>query len=73
MNVKISNYKDKQNKNTVKNNLSSFLCSKNEQFLIQKSMTYKYDKVINKATCHKHHDNATLHHTPTEKQHKYMP
>ena len=71
MPISISHYKERKNKDSVKNNLNSFLCSKNDQYHIKNTM-HKYDKATNKAKCHKLHDNATLHHNSTEKLHKCM-
>ena len=45
--ISTSNYKDKQNKDRVKNNLNSLPFSKNDQYHIQKYMPHKYGKATN--------------------------
>ncbi len=70
INIKLQS---RQSKGTVKNNLNSYPCSKNYHYLNQNIMTHKHGKSTNKEKCHKLHDNAILHHTPTEYLHKYMP
>ncbi len=51
MPLTISHYKDRQNNDTIKNNLNSFSCSQNDQYNIKKYAT-KICKATSKETCH---------------------